>query len=308
MTILGQNLGLGEIWTPADITEAATHGAPSARIVNRWLGSDPPPGYGTNFQVDGFADDQPHNIRPENVAMLVAQAEATRAVGGEVMLGNDSNQLQGLMGGMDLWTPDGKKRRAQFIRLARYLAKQIRPTWLELIVEPNSPNMSPAGLWDFYEEGMANVLDSVPGQRFAIGCRGYQPNYIGEAYRPEWAAGRFAGHIDLTCNFQDDLVCNPVLFEDRLGKVLRERDEWGVGVVVNQLWSFPQHDIDGAFLARAVRRLAEEGVPSFIWTAVTRYPEGAGLRYLADSRDPESAHIKHAARWAAVTAVWRDAS
>lgn len=306
--ILGQNLGLGEIWKPEDVFEAAAEGAPSVRIVARWLGREPAPGYGTNFQVDSFADDMPRNVRPEHVAMLVAQAECSRSVGGKVMLEMDSNQLQGLNGGMDLWTPNGHKRREQFIRLTRYLAKQIKPDWLGPIVEP-AGTMIPSTLWSYYEQSMSRVLEVVPEQRFSLGCRGYQPNYIGEAYSPAWAGSRFAPLIDLTCNFQSDLVCNPALFEDRLGKVLAQRDKWGCGVVVNQIWSFPAVDPDGAFLAKAIRRLCEEGVPSFVWTACTVYDddeESAGLRRLADPRDPGSAHVKREALWAAVSKVWRE--
>lgn len=311
--ILGQNMGLGEIWQPSDILEAAAVGAPSVRIIPRWLGRDPPPGYGTNYQVDGYSEDQPHHIRPEQVQMLIAQAQASRAVGGEVMLGMDSNQLQGLNGGMDLWTSTDErkrlKRRRQFIKLTRYLAKQIRPRWLENIVEPGG-TMTPSTLWAFYEESMSDVLEDVPDQRFAVSCRGYQPNYIGEAFNPAWASGKFAGHIDLTCNFQDDLTCNPVLFEDRLGKVLAQRDRWRVGVVVNQIWSFPKNDPDGAFLARGITRLAEEGVHSMVWTAVTKYEggEAAGMRHLANPNDPNSAHVQYPERCAAVFAAWRAAA
>jgi hypothetical protein len=305
--ILGQNLGLGELWTLEDLAEAAAFGAPDARILCRWLGKEPPPGYGTNFQGDAFAADQPHHIRPEYEQMLVAQAEATRAVGGTVQLAMDSNQLQGLNGGMDLWAPDGRMRRRQFLHLTRHLARVIRPKRLEPISEP-AGTCTPSTLWASYEETMDAVLGAVPDQRFALGARSYAANDILSAYRPEWATSRFAGHIDLTCNFQDDLVCNPALFEDRLAKVLAARDRWGVGVVANQVWSNPTNDPDGAFLARAIRRLCEEEVDSFIWTAVTRFEDGPGsLRYLANSNDPRSAHVKHAERWAAVTAAWQEA-
>jgi hypothetical protein len=32
------------------------------------------------------------------------------------------------------------------------------------------------------------------------------------------------------------------------------------------------------------------------------------MRHLADPNDPRSAHIKHAARWAAVTEAWQEAN
>ena len=51
--ILGQNLGLGEIWRREDIAEGAANGAPNARILCRWLGKEPPPGYGTNPMMQG---------------------------------------------------------------------------------------------------------------------------------------------------------------------------------------------------------------------------------------------------------------
>jgi len=311
--ILGQNMGLGEIWQPSDIAEAAQHGAPSVRVIPRWLGREPPPGYGTNFQIDGYSEDEPYHVRSAHVEMLRAQAQASRALGGEVMLGMDSNQLQGLNGGLDLWTSSDErkrlKRRRQFIKLTRHLARQIRPKWLENIVEPGG-TMTPSTLWAFYEESMSGVLADVPDQRFAVSCRGYQPNYIGEAFNPAWASGPFAGHIDLTCNFQSDLVCNPTLFEDRLGKVLAQRDRWRVGVVVNQLWSFPAADPDGSLLAKAISRLAEEGVHSFVWTACTVHDdpeESPGLRRLANPRDPNSAHVKRPS-FDAVAAAWRAAA
>lgn len=306
--ILGQNLGLGELWTREDLAEAAAFGAPDARILARWLGKEPPPGYGTNFQGDAFAADQPHHIRPEYEQMLVAQAEACRAFGGDVQLAMESDQLQGRNGGMDLWTPAGRRRRKQFRRLTKHLARVIRPKRLEPISEP-AGTCTPATLWEYYEEAMDDVLDAVPDQRFALGARSYAANDILSAYRPEWATSRFAGHIDLTCNFQDDLVCNPALFEDRLAKVLAARDRWGVGVVANQVWSTPAHDPDGAFLARAIRRLCEEEVDSFIWTAVTRFKDGPGcVRFLADPHNPSSAHVKHPQRWAAVATAWLEAT
>ena len=210
---------------------------------------------------------------------------------------------------MDLWTRDGRRRRRQFRRLTKHLARVIRPKRLEPISEP-AGTCTPATLWEYYEETMDEVLDAVPDQRFANGARGYAANDILSAYRPEWASGRFAGHIDLTCNFQSDLVCNPELFEERLGRVLMARDRWGVGVVVNQVWSFPKDDPDGALLARAIRRLCEEEIDSFVWTAVTKYGGGdsAGLRHLANVNDPRSAHIKRGAIWANVTAAWQEAN
>lgn len=313
MMLVGQCFGLGEITTLEEIREGAAAGATVGRYNSRWLGNPEGNGYGNGFQRDSFSADQPHYLRPGYEAMLRGQLETGADCGLENQLAMDSDQLQGRMGGFDAWTQtrEARTRRRQHIHLTRHYARTFGPlvSRIEPIVEPQGPNVTKAGLWDYQTESMMLALEVAPHLKFPIGCaQAYEPNYIADAFCPDWATGELAGHIELTCNFQDDLVCNPVLFEDRLAKVLAARDRWGVPVLVNQIWSDPPRDPDGAFLAARIRRLAGEGIGSIVWTACTRYAAGPGLRYLADPNDPGSEHIKHTARWANVTAAWQEAN
>lgn len=312
MILVGQNFGLGEITTLQDITSGAAAGATIARHVSRWLGANPPPGYGTNFQVDSFAEDQPHRVQPEYEARLRWQLNASKGAGLQNVLAMDSDQLQGRMGGMDAFTPDGQQRRRQHIRLTRHYARVFGPMldYIEHLVEPQGANATRAAVWDYQTEAMELAQDVAPHVQHLIGgAQGYQPAYIGDFFCPDWATGPLAGHVTLTCNFQDDLVCNQALFEDRLAKVLAARDRWGVPVLVDQIWSNPENDPDGALLARAITRLAGERIGSIVWTGKTRFRDGPGsLSYLADPNNPNSATVWHGARWAAVTAAWRAAN
>jgi hypothetical protein len=309
--LVGQNLGLGEISTAADTIEAAAAGANITRIVSRWLGNEAGNGYGEGFQRDSFAEGFPHRVRPEYQEMLRTQLMTAKACKQTTVLAMDSDQLQGRMGGLDAWTASGQARRRQYIHLTHHYGRIFAGLvdYIEPIVEPQGPNVSQTGLWDYQQESMAAVLCVAPEMKFLIGgAPAYQPAYISHVFCPDWATGDLAGRITLTVNFGDDLVCDEARFEDRLGMVLGARDRWGVPVLVNQIWSDPPRDPDGAFLAARIRRLAGEGIGSIVWTACTRYAAGPGLHYLANPNDPGSEHVRHAARWAAVTSAWREAN
>ncbi len=314
MIPVGQCLGLGEISTPDDTIEAADAGATATRVVSRWRGKEPPPGYGTNFQGDSFAEDQLHRVRPEYEAMLRGQLTVAKSVRQVTVLAMDSDQLQGRMGGMDAWTKTRAARecRRQLIRLTRHYARTFGELvdYIEPLVEPQGPNATKSEVWGYQTESMLTSQAVAPHLRHLIGgTQAYQPNYAADIFCPDWATGDLAGRITLTCNFQDELVCAPDLFEDRLAKLLAARDRWGVPALVNQIWTDPPHDPDGRFLAAAIRRLAVEDIGSIVYPACTRFKDGnGGLRYLADPNDPHSAHIKYAKRWAAVTEAWREAN
>lgn len=300
--IVGPNLGLGEITTPEDITDAAAAGATGVRIVPRWLGI-----YGEVFQQDSRDDDAPHNIRPDYVAMLTAMRDTARACGMSIVMGMDSDQLQGRLGGMDLWTPDGRKAREQFIRVARYLTRQLEPDYIEPIVEPQGPNVTQEGLWAYQEQHMSRTWEVRPSVKGLIGgAPSYLPAYVDKVFRPEWASpsSPFFGRVAITVNFADEICRNDRMFSDRLRRLLAERDLWGVEVIVNQIWTDADKDPDGAWLAKRIRQLAQEGIGSLVWTACTRFREGPGMAYLADPNDPRSAHVKHEARWRALAEVW----
>lgn len=303
--IVGQNLGLGEISTEADIVDAANAGCNGARILSRWLGNELGTGYGEVFQEDSVDDMEWHHVKPGYIAMLENLATISRANGCTIFLGMDSDQLQGRMGGLDLWTYDGLHRRNQMIRLARMYARRLKPDYIEPIVEPQGPNVTTAGLQAYQYEFMTRVHEANPALKFLLGgAPSYQAAYIDRVYDPDWSGLGF--DISLTCNFQGDLVCNPQMFMDRLGIVLRARDRWGVPVIVNQIWSEAYRDPDGMLLANAIRALKAEGIGSLVWTACVRYEGNAGLRYLADWRDPNSEHLFYTERWANVTAAWQE--
>ena len=307
---VGQCFGLGEITTTEDITGGAAAGANIGRHNSRWLGNPTGTGYGTNFQVDSFSEDQPHHVKPEYEARLRSQLQTSHDAGLANVLAMDSDQLQGRMPGFNAWTNtrEARTRRRQHIKLTHHYVKVFGPllSYLEPMVEPQGPNATKELVWAYQTEVMLDLLTTAPHVRALIGgTQAYQPNYAESLFCPDWATSELAGLITITCNFQDDLVCQPMLFEDRLAKMLAVRDRWGVPMLVNQIWSDPANDPDGMFLATAIRRLGQERVGSIVWTACAKYRGGPGLSFLANPNDPNSAHIKHAARWAAVTEAWQ---
>lgn len=308
---VGQCFGLGEITTTEDITGGAAAGANIGRHNSRWLGNPTGTGYGTNFQQDSFSEDQPHHVKPEYEARLRSQLQTSHDAGLDNVLAMDTDQLQGRMPGFNAWTNtrEARTRRRQHAKLTVHYAKTFGPllSYIEPIVEPQGDNVTKELVWDYQTEVMLDLLVAAPHVRPLIGgIMAYQPNYADSIFCPDWATSELAGRITITCNFQNDLVCQPALFEDRLAKMLAVRDRWGVPMLVNQIWSNPKDDPDGTFLAAAICRLGQEGSGSIVWTATTRYQDGPGsLSFLANPNDPRSAHVAHAARRAAVAEAWQ---
>lgn len=307
--IVGQNIGLAEIAAAGDTIEAAAAGATGTRHPVRWDGL-----YGDVFQRDSRDPLAPHNVRPEYVEMIRTHLLVSKACRQTTILAMDSDQLQGKDGGRDLWTADGQRERLQLIRLGGFYAREFAglADYMEPIVEPQGPNVTRESLWAYQEQFALWVLSKNPALKLLMGARSYFAALISEAFCPAWGepGHPLYGKVALTCNFQSDLVCNPGQFDGRLEMVLRERDRRGVEVLVNQIWSFPGVDPDGALLAAAIRKLSREGIGSLVWTACARFdsPQSAGLRHLADPNDPGSEHIKREATWANVTAAWQEAN
>lgn len=310
--VKGINLGHGEISTREDLDRATAAGANASRHVARWDGL-----YDAGFKQDTRDDSADHNINPDALARLVWQTQYARdQCGHEIYLGMDSNNLQGTrgLGFYDLWnqtTVEAQQRRAQFLRLTCFLARQLKPTYIEPIVEPQGPYVTREGLWAYQEQAMHDVINKTKYRgKFLIGpAQGYQPAYMPSACNPAWLRtdSEFFGRVALTCNVYDSLIADRARFEERLAIILRVRDDTGLQVIINQLWTDAANDPDGEGIAFAIRRLQAEGIGSLIWTMCAAFKEGPGLSYLRKPTDPNSEHVMHEARMAAVQAAWAEA-
>lgn len=310
--IKGVNLGHGEISTVEDLDRMTAAGANASRHVGRWDGL-----YDSGFKRDIRLDGADHNVDPEAAARLLWQTQAARERGHTIFYGQDSNNLQGTrgLGFYDLWnqtTTEAQRRRAEFIRVGCFFARLLKPDYMEPIVEPQGPYVTREGLWAYQNQFMHDVINKTKYRgKFLIGpAQGYQPGYMPGVCDPAWlrSDSEVFGRVALTCNVYDSLIADRARFEERLGTVLRVRDQTGLQVIVNQLWTDAANDPDGEGMAFAIRRLQAEDIGSLIWTMCTAFEGGPGLSHLRKCDDPNSEHVLHEARMAAVAQAWSEAA
>lgn len=305
MAIQGVNLGLGEISTEQDVLECVSRGGNAIRILNRFDGE-----YGEVYQEDFRDDSQPHNIKPEKLEMLRRQTSWARKYGCKLVLGNDSDNLQGRRGEgfYDLFnceSHEGTRAVTEFRKLGLFLTRDLEPDYVEPIVEPGGFYFTLEALQEYQESFMNEAVLRGYTKQFLLGGYCYFPTYLDNLIRPEWLS-KFPRQLTLTCNFADELCRDDTLFMDRLQRVCRLRDRLGIPVLVNQIWTDRDKDTNGSVLASRIAQLKAEGIDSIIWTACTKYKTGPGsMSHLANMNDPNSEHILHEDAWNNVEFAWR---
>ena len=296
INISGIGTGTWEMGRIDDVNLMVSVGAMSGRIVHRWNGDY------SGFRTDSLDDSDSGrwHTSVDYVNRLKQYVQLHRDAGLRVNLALDSNNGQGKRGldGWDFWSldvPEARQRRRQFIKMAAYLAREIKPDFMEPIVEPRSIRSAPVDVWKFQEQVMDAVLASSPDMLFIIGgYRSYHPEDVDNFYNPAWAE-KYPDKIVLTANFLSARVCNPAENLPHLDRMAEVASKFKLPAHIQQFGSTSQDDPDCGYLDQFCKEMRLRNISGTLWEAVSIWPS-FGLSYLERPHDINSRHIEVAER------------
>lgn len=287
--ISGIGTGTWEMGRIEDVDLMVDVGARSGRIVLRWNGDY------SGFRTDALDDNGRWHVSTSYLAGIKRYVQWHRDRGLKVNLALDSNNGQGKrgLGGWDFWdlaVQEARQRRRHFIKLAAFVAREIKPDFMEPIVEPRSPRADQVSVWKLQEEIMDAVLVGSPNMLFIIGgYNSYYPERVANFYKPEWAA-KYPNKIILTANFLSGRVVNPASSFPLLDNMARVASELNIPAHIQQFGSTSADDPDCLLLGQFCGHMRSLGISGTLWEAVSIHPS-FGMSFLEQPHDINAAHI-----------------